>query len=1072
VDGVFAMWYGKGPGVDRSGDVFKHGNIAGTSKFGGVLAIAGDDHTCKSSTLPHQSEQAFIAAAMPVLNPSGVREFLEFGLHGWAMSRYSGCWIGFKAISETIETTSSFDIDPMAIEIKIPVNHQIPAGGLSIRWPDPPMEQETRLLRDKLQAVLEYVRLNELNRQEWSVPNAKLGIVTTGKSYLDTREALSLLGIDEAGAKSLGLRLLKIGVSWPLEPTCVTAFAQGLDEILVVEEKRGVIEPQIKEQLYNAPASERPRVVGKAEGEGEWVRSPKGFLLPPNGELSPALIARVIAQRLLQVLGAGALPKSAAAVLADAGCAAALDPTLPQRLPFFCSGCPHNTSTKVPEGSRAGAGIGCHAMATWMDRSTANITQMGGEGAAWIGHAPFTSEGHIFQNLGDGTYSHSGSLALRAAVGSNVNITYKILANDAVAMTGGQPVEGSLSAIQIIQQVTAEGVKHVHLVSDDPESWKALGGLPESTVVSHRNELDAVQRRLRDTPGVSVIVYAQTCAAEKRRRRKKKEAVDPPKRVVINEEVCEGCGDCGVQSNCVSIMPLETPLGRKRTIDQSSCNKDYSCVKGFCPSFVTVEGGGPRKASRSNAALPVDLPQPIIPTLEQPYNVLITGVGGTGVVTIGALMGMAAHIEGKGVIIMDMAGLAQKGGAVMSHVRLAARPEALHGARVGQKQADLLLACDLMVGAGKEAMAASSAERTAAVVNTDVAPTGGFLKNLDWQARPQDLFEQLKSGVKHAATVDASRLATRLMGDAVATNVFMLGFAWQCGKVPLSEAALLRAIELNGAAVEMNKAAFAWGRQGALDVDKVRAAAGVDKAQVIQMPQPALALDALIADRKKRLTAFQDGAYAQRFEDAVKELSALERTAFGSDRVAREIAVSLYKLMAYKDEYEVARLYTESGFFDRVAREFEGDYKLHFHLAPPLLAKRDASGHLLKKSYGPWVATAFRWLAMGKRLRGTSFDIFGYTEERRTERALIARYIARMCQVLMNARPDQVATVLELARLPQTMRGYGHVKEANITAAQTREAYLLGELNKRADMEKTPAQTPEVALTRKAASST
>jgi indolepyruvate ferredoxin oxidoreductase len=1065
VDGVFAMWYGKGPGVDRSGDVFKHGNIAGTSKFGGVLAIAGDDHTCKSSTLPHQSEQAFIAAAMPVLNPSGVREFLEFGLHGWAMSRYSGCWIGFKAISETIETTSSFDIDPMAIEIKVPVDHLLPAGGLSIRWPDPLMEQEERLLRDKLHAVLAYARLNGLNRQEWTVPNAKLGIVATGKSYLDTREALSLLGIDEAGAKSLGVRLLKIGMTWPLEPNCVSEFAQGLDEILVVEEKRGVIEPQIKEQLYNAPAADRPRVVGKAEGEGEWVRSPKGFLLPPNGELSPALIAKVIAQRLLQVLGAGALPQSATAVLADAGCAAALDPTLPQRLPFFCSGCPHNTSTKVPEGSRAGAGIGCHGMAIWMDRSTANITQMGGEGVAWIGHAPFTSEGHIFQNLGDGTYSHSGSLALRAAVVANVNITYKILANDAVAMTGGQPVEGSLTAIQIAQQVTAEGVKHVHLVSDDPDAWKALGGLPEGTVVSHRDEMDAVQRRLRDTPGVSVIVYAQTCAAEKRRRRKKKEMVDPPKRVVINEEVCEGCGDCGVQSNCVSIVPLETPLGRKRTIDQSSCNKDYSCVKGFCPSFVTVEGGGLRKASKSKAAAPSDLPQPVIPPLEQPYNVLITGVGGTGVVTIGALLGMAAHIEGKGVIVMDMAGLAQKGGAVMSHVRLAARPESLYGARVGQKQADLLLACDLMVAAGKEAMTASSAERTAAVVNTDVAPTGTFVKNLDWEARPQELLEQLKAGVKNVATVDASRLATKLMGDAVATNVFMLGFAWQHGRVPLSEAALLRAIELNGAAVEMNKAAFAWGRQAALDVNKVRTVAGLDKAQVMLMPQPTLALDALLADRRTRLTQYQGGSYAQRFEDTVRELAALEKTHLGSERVSREIAVSLYKLMAYKDEYEVARLYTESGFFDRIGREFDGDYKLHFHLAPPLLAKRDAKGHLLKKSYGPWVATAFRWLAKGKRLRGTPLDIFGYTEERRTERALIAHYVAQIRQALTSARPDQVATVLELARLPQTMRGYGHVKEANIKAAQIREAYLKAELSKPPVSDVGPVAAPEVALT-------
>jgi indolepyruvate ferredoxin oxidoreductase len=1061
VDGVFAMWYGKGPGVDRSGDVFKHANIAGTSKHGGVLAIAGDDHTCKSSTLPHQSEQAFIAAMMPVLNPSGVREFIEFGLHGWAMSRYSGCWVGFKSIADTIETSSSFEIDPLAVEIRVPDTFPVPPQGFSIRWPDPPMEQERRLMQERIYAALAYVRINRLNRQPWDAPQARLGIATTGKSYLDTREALDLLGIDEEAARQLGLRLLKIGVPWPLEPDCIREFAHGLEQILVVEEKRPIVESQIKDQLYNAPS--RPKVVGKFEEAGEWAgMQGTGFVLSPSGELTPVAIAHAIADRIAKVFGESALGEGARAFLASSAAATTgVDPTLPVRLPFFCSGCPHNTSTKVPEGSKAMAGIGCHAMATWMDRSTALITQMGGEGAAWIGQAPFTASEHLFVNLGDGTYNHSGSLALRAAVAAKVNVTYKILANDAVSMTGGQPIEGGLSAIDILQQVAAEGVTHLHLVSDDPATWQAMSGIPKHAVVSHRDRLDEVQRALRETKGVSVIVYAQVCAAEKRRRRKKKALVDPPKRVVINEEVCEGCGDCGVQSNCVSVMPLETELGRKRTIDQSSCNKDYSCVKGFCPSFVTVEGGRLRKPSKRTAGAPVDLPAPVLPTLGRPYNVLITGVGGTGVVTIGALMGMAAHIESKGVVILDMAGLAQKGGAVMSHVRLAERPEAIHSARVSSGQADLVLGCDLMVAASKDTLATIGKARTVAVLNTDVAPTGSFAQNPDWQARPEALLKKVQDAVQRADTVDASRIATALMGDAVATNVFMLGFAWQKGLIPLQEASLLKAIELNGTAVDMNKAAFAWGRQAALDVATARSAAGLaQSATIVMMPPRTPTLEALLADRTQRLAAYQDAAYAERYGSFVREVAQAEMAAVGTDRLAREVGVSLYKLMAYKDEYEVARLYVDSGFFEKVGRRFEGDYQLRFHLAPPLLSRKDASGHLIKSQYGPWVATAFKWLAKAKRLRGTALDVFGYTQERRTERALIGEYMQLMRQVVGKITPERTATALELARLPQSIRGFGHVKDENLAAARIRQAKLLETL----DSPSPAAQTAQAAL--------
>ncbi len=1046
VDGVFSLWYGKGPGVDRSGDVFKHGNLAGCSKHGGVLLVAGDDHACKSSSLPHQSEHAFIAAMIPVLNPSGVREFLEFGLHGWAMSRYSGCWVGFKAISDTVESSSSFDIDPMAVEIKIPDTYPIPPDGFHLRWPDPPLEQENRLQRERLYALLEYVRLNGLNRQDWAVPNARLGIVTTGKSYLDVREALALMGISEDVAKSLGLRLLKIGVSWPLEPQCIREFAEGLDEILVVEEKRQIIEYQLKEQLYNAPAASRPRVVGKYDETGEWVQVPNaGILLSPNGELTPAAIANVIAARLAKVLGAERLGEQARSYLVE--CRAAdgftrLQPGNEQRLPFFCAGCPHNTSTKVPEGSRAAAGIGCHYMAQWMDRRTETFTQMGGEGMSWVGQAPFTKTRHIFVNLGDGTYMHSGSLAIRAAVAAGVNITYKLLVNDAVAMTGGQPVEGAPSVPQILQQLAAEGVRHLHLVSDEPAAFAASPGLPASVVVNHRDAMDTVQRQLRQLSGVSVIVYAQTCAAEKRRRRKKKLLVDPPRRALINEAVCEGCGDCGVQSNCIAVLPLETPLGRKRTIDQSACNKDLSCLKGFCPSFVTVEGGSLRKPARSASALPQNLPVPVLPVLTaegRPWNVLITGVGGTGVVTIGALMGMAAHLEGKGVLVLDMAGLAQKGGAVMSHVRIAATPAGLHAARVPARGADLVLGCDLMVAAGADALATMAPGRTHAVLNTDVAPTGAFTQNPDWDVSTAAMQQRVHDSVQHSDALAAGTLATALMGDAVATNVFLLGFAWQKGLVPLGEAALLRAIELNGAAVAMNQTVFAWGRQAALDLAPVRAAAGLAApAVVIQMPARNLSLDALLADRVPRLAAYQNAAYADRYETYVREFAAAESGRTGSDRVAREVAVSLFKLMAYKDEYEVARLYAESGFFERVAQQFEGDYRLNFHLAPPLLAGRDGRGRLLKRTYGPWMATAFRWLAKARGLRGTPLDIFGYTIERRSERAAIGEFMTRMRRVLVRLDASRLDIALALARLPQSVRGFGHVRQLSAQAAALR----------------------------------
>ncbi|OLL31321.1 indolepyruvate ferredoxin oxidoreductase [Burkholderia sp. SRS-W-2-2016] len=1052
VDGVFSLWYGKGPGVDRSGDVFKHGNIAGTSPHGGVLVIAGDDHSCKSSSLPHQSEHAFIAAMMPVLNPSGVREFVEFGLHGWAMSRYSGCWIGFKTITDTIETSASFEIDPLAVQIIIPDNYPVPPDGFSIRWPDAPLEQENRLQRERLYALLEYVRVNGLNRQPWHAPAAKFGIVTTGKSYLDTLEALALLGLDETAAAAAGIRLLKIGVSWPLEPQCVREFAEGLAEILVVEEKRQIIEYQIKEQLYNEPVASRPRVVGKYSEAGEWVKVPKdGILLSPNGELAPATIAAVIAARLARVAhtAQNELPESVARFLPPADCAAHAkwDPALPARVPYFCSGCPHNTSTKVPDGSRAVAGIGCHFMAMWMDRRTETFTQMGGEGVTWVGQASFTTTPHIFANLGDGTYMHSGSLAIRAAVAAGVNITYKILYNDAVAMTGGQPVEGAPSPLRILEQVAAEGVQQVHLVSDQPEQF-AHAKLPQGTRVVHRSEMDALQKTLREVKGVTAIVYVQTCAAEKRRRRKQKKLADPARRVFINDQVCEGCGDCGVQSNCVSILPLETELGRKRVIDQSACNKDYACTDGFCPSFVTVEGGKPRRAARTQLAAPTGLPAPAPVSLERPFNMLVTGVGGTGVVTIGALLGMAAHIENKGVLVLDMAGMAQKGGAVMSHVRIGARPSDLHAARVAANEADLILGCDMMVAAGKDAMAMANRSRTIALLNTDVAPTGAFARNPDWQASPDALRKQVAANTRVVEPVEATAIATALLGDAVATNMFLLGYAWQKGWIPLAEASLMQAVELNGAAVTMNKDAFAWGRQAAIDPGMVREAAGLQKlAPVVFMPRRQKSLQQIVEDRAARLIAYQNSRYADRFDAFVKSIAAVEQGRTGGDAFTREVAVSLYKLMAYKDEYEVARLYTDGQFAAKLQAAFEGDVSLKFHLAPPVFAKRDDEGRLIKRQYGPWMMTAFRMLAKLKILRGTAFDPFGYTSERRHERASIDEFCALVMQVAQQLTGANLPVAIELAKLPQSVRGFGHVRQRNVDAAGAKRAQLLREFD-------------------------
>jgi indolepyruvate ferredoxin oxidoreductase len=1067
-DGVFGLWYGKGPGVDRCGDVFKHANSAGTSRHGGVLVLAGDDHAAKSSTLAHQSEHIFKACCIPVLNPSSVQEYLDLGLHGFAMSRFSGCWIAFKCVTDVVESGAAVDIDPARVQIARPDDFAMPPGGLNIRWPDAVLEQEARLLDYKVYAALAYCRANRLDRIVWDSPHARFGIVTTGKSFGDTMQALADLGIDQARAREIGIRLYKVAMTWPLEPQGARRFAQGLEEILVVEEKRQVIEYQLKEELYewrDAAYRRPPRVVGKFDDNGEWSIAhgqPAGnWLLPAHYELSPAHIAKALASRFARLgmeQALGERYRERLRYLQQKEKALAAPRLAATRLPYFCSGCPHNTSTKVPEGSRAMAGIGCHFMALWMDRNTTTFTHMGGEGAPWIGQAPFMSTPHVFANLGDGTYYHSGLLAIRAAVAAGVSMTYKILYNDAVAMTGGQHVDGPLDPAMISRQLAAEGVAPIVVVIDEKEPLPE--GLAWAPGVSwrQRDDMDAVQRELREVRGVSAIIYVQTCATEKRRRRKRGAFPDPARRVVINEMVCEGCGDCSVQSNCLSIEPLETEFGRKRTINQSSCNKDFSCLKGFCPSFVTVEGGQLRKdqAVPGRAGAELSLPpllQPPAAPLDRPFSALVAGIGGTGVVTIGQIMAMAAHIEGKAGTVLDMSGLAQKFGPVMSHVRMAQSPDELHSVRVGTGGADLVLGCDLVVAASAEALSKMNEAGTRAVVNTTMSSTAEFVKNPDWQLPAAALQTQIETAAQTGGVdfVPAGELATRLMGDAIATNMFMLGYAWQKGWVPLRESSLLKAIELNAVSVDFNRRAFLWGRHTAADparVAQLAAPAAIIPLASLIGTLSARSLDERIARRCDFLTGYQDAAYATRYRHWVERVRTAEmqkwnRTDAGlplTDAVARYY----FKLLAYKDEYEVARLHTDPAFLARIARMFEGDYKLRFHLAPPALAKVDpATGEARKSEFGPWMMRAFRVLRRLKFLRGTALDPFGYTEERRAERRLIRDYEAIVAELVENLNSGNHALAVDIARIPEQIRGFGHVKRRQLRAAKAREQELL-----------------------------
>ena len=1017
VEGVFSMWYGKGPGVDRSGDALKHGNAYGSAPKGGVLVVAGDDHGCVSSSMPHQSDVAFMSWFMPTLNPASVAEYQAFGEYGFALSRFSGTWVGFKAISETVESGQSVDLQ--ADRAFVQPDFTGPQGGLHVRASDlPSPEIETRI-GHKLRAVEAFVEANPIDRRLYDLPEAKFGIVTTGKGHLDLMEALRLLELDEDKCRSLGIDIYKVGMVWPLARRDALAFVRGKDEVLVVEEKRGIIESQFKEYFYDWPGDKPAKMVGKHRAVGDP-------LIPWTGELSPLELVPVLAERLDRFFPQESLLKKAKALTDTPPVLLKVDGA--NRTPYFCSGCPHNTSTKVPEGSRAASGIGCHVMASWMDRDTAGYAQMGGEGVPWVAASKYNGNKHIFQNLGEGTWYHSGSLAIRQAVAAETNITYKILYNDAVAMTGGQPVDGPVSVRGIAQTCRAEGVDKIALVSDDISKF-SHGEFPAGTMFRPREDLDAVQREMREVKGVSVLIYEQTCATEKRRRRKRGTLADPKRFAVINPLVCEGCGDCSVESNCLSVEPLETKYGTKRKINLSSCNKDFSCLNGFCPSFVTVEGAERRKKTGADfdlAAMIADLAMPTLPSLTTPFDLLVTGVGGTGVVTVGALITMAAHIEGRGASVLDFTGFAQKFGTVLSYIRLGETPADIHQVRIDQGSADAVIGCDIVVSSAPRA-SVHYRKGSRVVLNRAKMPTGDLVLHRDADLRVDVREEVIRAavGADNVSGFDANEVAETLLGDSVFANVLMLGYAWQKGLVPVSEAALKQAILLNAVAVEKNAQAFDLGRILAQSPEVL---------SLNDQPAEVDTFESIMADRAALLTEYQNANYAARYCQTL----APARDALG-DALAIVAAKSLFKLMAYKDEYEVARLHTQTGFEEALRESFSGDFKVQYHMAPPILPLgKDARGRPVKRALGAWMTPVMRGLARGKRLRGTAFDPFGYTGERRVERGLITWFEDLLQKVSAKASTDTQESIAKILAAPMDIRGYGPVKEAAIADVKAR----------------------------------
>ena len=1014
VDGVFALWYGKGPGLDRASDAIRHGNYQGASQQGGVVLAVGDDHVAKSSSITCYSDEVLAGLQVPLLYPADASEIVEYGLHGFAMSRHTGSWVALKIITEVADSTRTVAAEPLTQPPLLPPISPAPMG-LHNRWPESPQEQEIRQIDHRLPAVAAYLRANRLDRVVLKLTNARIGIVSAGKSWLDLLEALRLLGLDDSSAANLGIALYKPAMIWPLEPESLTEFASGLQTIIVVEEKGEFIERQTKSILYGRNGA--PAVFGK--------RGPDGAaLLSSTGDLTPEKIAAGIGGLIASITGDDKVLQSGkrAQGLLGAQLKFALPPTL--RKPFFCSGCPHNRSTVVPQGSRATAGIGCHGLAAYNRPQTGSFAQMGGEGIHWMGLSPFTAENHIFANMGDGTYFHSGLLAIRQAVAANLTITYKLLYNSAVAMTGGQSVDGELSVETMVNQLRAEGVRRIVISTEDLARYPSDHPVRRHVdKIEHRDELDALQRSLADTQGVSVILYDQMCATEKRRLRKRGKLEDPQTRVFINELVCEGCGDCSVKSNCLSVEPVETAFGVKRKINQSSCNKDYSCLTGFCPSFVTVEGGKPRRSA--GAARDFDassLPVPPFAHRHTHERVVVAGVGGTGVVTIGALTAMAAHISGRSAGVLDQVGMAQKGGAVVSHIQIS--DSAITALRVPTSEADLVIVCDEIVGNMRDVMAAIAPGKTRVIANSDVSITGDFTQDRNAAPDAALLSRRLAEHAGSDAVVfhPFSQLSDRLFGDSIGSNLMMLGLAWQKGWIAFDLAAFETAIDLNGVAVSMNKAAFAWGRRLAVDVAAVYGAAGLTDL-------PAESDEEQIERRASFLADYQDKAYAERFRQLIARVGEAEREAGGKTKLKMTAAKALFRLMAYKDEYEVARLYTGQSFRTALDATFEGKVRLSFHMAPPLLSKRDkATGHLRKRRFGAWMMPVFRVIAGGRRLRGTLFDPFGYTSERRNEKRMISDYEKLLDRLVGQLTTRTLDEATNIAAMALEVRGFGHVK--------------------------------------------
>ncbi len=1022
-EGVFGIWYGKGPGTDRSGDVLRHANSAGTMPKGGVLALSGDDPAAKSSTVTSGCEITFQDLEIPVLDPAEVAEVLEFGIKGLALSRYAGVWVGLKCVAETMDAAATLRVDPAAYTTVEP-RFDLPPDGVHLRMPDPAVAQERRLRLFKLPAASAFARANGFDRVVVDSPNARYGIVVRGKAFATLRQALADAGISTDFARANGLRIWKVGLAWPLDAEAACAFAQGLEEVLVIEDRRAFLEPQLKEALY--PLAHRPRVVGKRDERG-------APLLSELGELDSAQMLRALAMRLPESLRTEAL--SARLREIEALERGAADP-ISVRDPFYCPGCPHNTSTRVPEGSRGLAGIGCHWLVTKMpERNSLPFTQMGGEGVPWLGIKDFTDERHIFANIGDGTWSHSGSLALRAAVAANANITFKILVNSAVAMTGGQAVEGELGVPRIAAQVRAEGVQRIAIVSDDPGRHQGDPEMPRGVTYHPRAELDAVQKELREIPGVTALIYDQECATERRRKRKRGKAAQADRRAVINPRVCEDCGECSRVSNCIAVEPLATPWGRKRKIDQSACNQDLSCVQGFCPSFVTLvdaEPARPKPVAVPDGALPDPvLPEPVD---GRAWNILVAGVGGQGVTALGAILAMAAHIDGRPTRSVDSLGLAQKGGGVFVQLRIGRQGTAedtIPSPRIGAGQVDVLLASDMVVAHGRGARPLLGPERTVAIINADLAPTAQFVRDTSTKYVPEAMLDSLRRACRETHPLHASTEVLEQLGDAIYLNIWLLGGAFQRGLVPVSAAAIEQAIRLNGAQVERNLAAFALGRRAALE--------GCEAA-----PPRTETLDELIARCTADLTDYQNARYARRYAEFVAAARATEaRVVPGEDRLARAVAAQLYRLMAFKDEYEVARLHSLPEWKAQLAHDFTGQPRLEMNLSPPLLSRQDPNTGLpAKRRFGPWMFSVMGLLRHGKRLRFTPLDPFGHTEERRMERALIGEYQDAIAGMLPKLSPATHATICEWAEAAEGIKGFGPIKARNVQKVRARWAEI------------------------------